>query len=98
MVRDQPIMLIFLPIMVCCSALKMSPIIPNIMLKNKNCWSDYYAICIQICMSNSLHEADNFYKDCFIRVSSTVDGERFAGLQFQRYRNFHGNTIMLPWL
>ena len=61
-------------------------------------FSDYYAICIQICVSISLHVADNFYKDCFIRVSSTVDGERCAGLQFQRYRNFHGYTIMLPWL
>ena len=59
-------MLIFLPIMVCCSALTMSPIIPNI--------------------------------DCFIRVSSTVDGVRFAGLQFQRYGSFHRNTITLPWL
>ena len=33
--RDQPIMLLFLPIMLCCSALKL-PIMLNIMLKNKN--------------------------------------------------------------
>ena len=31
--RDQPIMLLFLPIMLCCSA----PIILNIMLKNRHC-------------------------------------------------------------
>ena len=30
--------------------------------------SDYYAIYIQVCMNNSLHVVDNFYKDCFIRV------------------------------
>ena len=28
--------------------------------------SDYYAIYIQFCISNSLHVVDNFYKDCFI--------------------------------
>ena len=30
--------------------------------------SDYVAIYVQFCMSNSLHVAGNFYKDCFIRV------------------------------
>ena len=30
--------------------------------------SDYYAIHIQFCINNSLHVADNLYKDCFIRV------------------------------
>ena len=30
--------------------------------------SDYYAIYIQVCMNNSLHVVDNFYKDCFIKV------------------------------
>ena len=30
--------------------------------------SDYYAVYMQFCMRNLLHVADNFYKDCFIRV------------------------------
>ena len=30
--------------------------------------SDYYAFYIQFCMSNSLHVANNLYKDCFIKV------------------------------
>ena len=31
-------------------------------------WSDYYAIYTQIRMNNLLQVADNFYKDCFIRM------------------------------
>ena len=47
--RDQPIMLLFLPIMLSCSALKIHLF-------------DYYAFYTQFCMSNSLHVADNFYR------------------------------------
>ena len=66
-VRDQPIMLLFLPIMLCCR--------PQLVLlkftyyaQEQELLSDYYAIYMQFSMNNLLHVDDNFYKDCFIRV------------------------------
>ena len=52
-IRGQPITLLFLPIMLCCSALKMP--------KNRNyCQTIILFIIMQFYMRNSLHVADNF--------------------------------------
>ena len=59
--RDQPIMLLFLPIMLCCSALKIT-YYAQYYAQEQELLSDYYAIYIQICMKNTLHVANNFKK------------------------------------
>ena len=56
-------MLLFLPIMLCCIALKIYPIMLNIMLKNKNCGQSIttsYALYIQVCMNKLLPVVDHF--------------------------------------
>ena len=60
-VRDQPITLLFLPIMLCCR--------PQLVLlkftyyaQEQELLSGYYAIYMQFCMNNSLCVPDNFIK------------------------------------
>ena len=65
--KDQSIMLLFLPIFYAKVLLKFTYYAQE---QLQGLLSDYiiYAIHIQFCMNNSQHVADNFYKDCFIRV------------------------------
>ena len=63
LLRDQPIMLLFLPIMLCCSALKIHLLCSRTKIFGR--------LCCSLC--KILHEqfttcSRQFYKDCFIRV------------------------------
>ena len=60
-------MLLFLPIMLCYSALNLIHYV-QYYAQEQELWSEYYAIYIKVCMNNSSHVADDFYKHCFIRV------------------------------
>ena len=59
--KDQPIMLLFLPIMLCCSAHKIT-YYAQYYAQEQELLSDYYAFYMQFCMSNSVHVANNFIK------------------------------------
>ena len=60
--RVWPIMLIILPIMLCCS---VHIIYLLAMLKNKICAQSIITIYIQICMNKSLHIQQTIQKHCF---------------------------------
>ena len=49
--RDQPIMLLFLPIMLCCSALKIT-YYAQYYAQEQELLSDYYASYVQVCRNN----------------------------------------------
>ena len=68
--RDQSILLLLLPFMLCCNALKIH-LLCSILCSRTRLLSDYYSIYIQFYTSNSLHISDiteSFVKDCFIGV------------------------------
>ena len=52
-------MLLFLPICFAAVLLKFT-YYAQYYAQEKELWSDYYAIYIQVCISNLLHVADNF--------------------------------------
>ena len=65
--RDQPILLLLLPFMLCCNALKIR-LLCSILCSRTRLLLDCYSIYIQFCTSNSLHVTETFVKDCFIGV------------------------------
>ena len=59
-IRDQSSVPLLLPIMLCCSALKIYLYYTQCYAQKQEFLSDYYAVYVQFCMSSSLHVADNF--------------------------------------
>ena len=53
--NDQPFILLFLLIMLCCSCAQCYA-------QEQELWSEYYAIYIQVCMNKLLFVVDNFRK------------------------------------
>ena len=51
--------LLFLPIMLCYSALKLI-CCTQYYAQEQELWSDYYGIYMQVCMNNSLYVAGNY--------------------------------------
>ena len=88
-------MLLFLPIMLRCSALKIH-LLCLMLCSRTRVVVGYVAIYVKFCMSNSLHVADNFIKTvllkCFNERYQSIlpySGNFSRTISFRCFRGFH---------